>query len=99
MPHQVMPMLAILDWMNTKIGETKTTVTGGIGLMAMIYIGHVWWTTKHVVKTAVSFLVAGAVLFAISNTGFFKDQFQKETTNAGLSRPPAAVVVHDTNAV
>ena len=94
--RQVMPMLAILEWMNTKIGETRTTVTGGIGLMAMIYIGHVWWTTKHVVKTAVSFLVAGAVLFAVSNTGFFKDQFAEETTTeAGLSRPAVVVVVAD----
>lgn len=91
---QVMPVLAILEWMNTKIGETQTTVVGGIGLMAMIYIGHVWWTTKHVVKTAVSFLVAGAVLFAVSNTGFFKDQFEEETTTeSGLSRPAVVVVV------
>lgn len=91
--HHALPMLAILDWINTKIDQTKTTVLGGISLMSMIYIGHVWWTTKHVVRTAVSFLVAGAVLFAVSNTSFFKDQFQKETTNAGLSRPAAEVVV------
>lgn len=88
------PVFAILDWMNTKIGQTKTTVLGGIGLLAMIYIGHVWWTTKHVVKTAVSFLVAGAVLFAVSNTDFFKGQFEKETTDAGLGARPAAVSVY-----
>ena len=88
------PVFAILDWMNTKIGQTKTTVLGGIGLLAMIYIGHVWWTTKHVVKTAVSFLVAGAVLFAVANTDFFKGQFEQETTDAGLGARPAAVSVY-----
>lgn len=81
---RTMQMLGLLDWMNTKIGETQNTVVGGMGLLAMVYIGHVWWTTKHVIKTAVAFVLAGAVLFAITNTTWFKDQFEKETVMAPL---------------
>jgi prepilin signal peptidase PulO-like enzyme (type II secretory pathway) len=80
---------SMIEWGNTKIGELIPLVENGTGLAAIAVIALTYLATKNFVKTAVAGVLAGLVLFAVSNVDWFKTHVGEEFS---LGTPHAVVV-------
>ncbi len=80
----------MIDWMNSKLGDVQGLLVGITGVLAIWFVIWTWVRTKALVPTLVAMLVAGAVLWAVSNMDWFKNKVGQE---AGILRPPVVRVV------
>ena len=77
----------MIDWLNGKIGEVEGLVQAGAVLMAIVFILAIWWRTRNIVQTLVAMVTAGAVLFAVNNTDWFKSKVESEAGSVGIVVP------------
>jgi hypothetical protein len=80
----------VIDWLNEKFGEVEQLGIHAGQLGFVLVMVMTWFKTKALVPVIVTALVGGFVLFAVSNTGWFK---QKVTDESGLGQRPVAVHV------
>lgn len=64
----------MIEWGNSKIGEVTGLAQNGIALAAIVIIALTYVGTRNLIKTAVAGVVAGLVLFSVSNVDWFKDR-------------------------
>lgn len=86
---------SMIDWGNGKIFELIPLVQNGAGLAAIAIIVLTYIATKNLIKTAVAGVVAGLVLFTISNVNWFKDhvgdEFKTTTAASAEYHPPTSL--------
>ena len=80
----------MIDWIADKLADIQQLIlTAGV-VLAILYVLMTWWRTKALVPTLVALLLAGIVLWAVSNIDWFKRKVGEETRS--LPAPPAAAV-------
>ena len=79
----------MIEWGNRKIGELTPLVQNGAGLAAIAIIVLTYVATKNLIKTVVAGMVAGLVLFTVSNVDWFKGAVGGEFS---LGTPHAVIV-------
>lgn len=80
-----------MQWLQGKLGEVQTLIQAGAVVMAIIAILGAWFRTKALVPTITAAVLAGFVLWGISNTSWFQTKVGEET---GLGAPSAASAGH-----
>lgn len=81
----------MIDWLNSEATAVGGLIQNGIGVMAIAFVGMVFWRSKAFAPTLGALLLAGVVIWGVRNVDWFERQIDKETVKAGL---PAAAVVH-----
>ena len=80
-----------MQWLQGKLGEVQTLIQAAAVVMAIIAILGAWFRTKALVPTVTAAVLAGFVLWGISNTSWFQTKVGEET---GLGAQPATTAVH-----
>lgn len=80
---------ALTEWAADKIADVQGLVITAIALMAVILIASTWWTTKALVPTVTALLLAGLVLWAVSNVDWFQARIGDEVQTGWAAAPPA----------
>lgn len=68
----------MIAWMTMKLAEIRQLIEAGMIVAAMVFVAHVWWKTKALIPTLGAFLLAGAVLWGVSNIQWFQTEVGKE---------------------
>ena len=80
-----------MQWLQGKLGELQTLIQAAAVVMAIVAILGAWFRTKALVPTVTAAVLAGFVLWGISNTSWFQTKVGEET---GLGTQPAASAGH-----
>ncbi|MGH9148787.1 MAG: hypothetical protein ACRD0F_00390 [Acidimicrobiales bacterium] len=80
----------MLIWVQGKLAEIESLIKVAVGVMAMVYIGSVWWKTKALVPTLTALVLAGGVFWGVSNIAWLRDMVGRETN--GVPVAPRIVV-------
>ena len=76
--------------MTAKLAEIRQLIQGGLVVVAVLFIAHVWWKTKALIPTLGAMLLAGMVLWGTANVAWFQDQIGKEMHSLGPSAASGA---------
>ena len=79
----------MIDWLNSEVASIGGFLQNGITVLAIAFVGMVFWRSKALAPTLGAMLLAGAVVWGVRNVDWFERQIDKETNKAGA---PAAVV-------
>lgn len=74
---------AVIDWLDAKIVDITGLVQSGIVLAAIVSVAIVYFRTKQLVATATAALLAGVVIWATNNIGWFEQKVGEEAAAAG----------------
>jgi len=84
-PDHVVLAGDIMDWASLKLGQVRTLVLTGAGVMAIIAVLTAWWKTRSWVAVLVSFVLAALVLWGISNLAILKTKVGSEIDDTAAS--------------
>lgn len=79
----------MIEWVADKLADIQQLILAAGVVLAILYVLMTWWRTKALVPTLVALLLAGIVLWAVSNIDWFKRKVGEET--GSLPAPPAVV--------
>lgn len=79
----------MIDWIADKLADIQQLILAAGVVLAIVYVLMTWWRTKALVPTLVALLLAGIVLWAVSNLDWFKRKVGEETR--GLPAAPAVL--------
>lgn len=83
----------MIDWLNSETTAIGGLIQNGISVLAIAFVGMVFWRSKAFAPTIGALLLAGVVIWGVRNIDWFERQIGNETNKAGA--PAVAVVQAD----
>ncbi len=69
----------MIDWMNSEIASIGGLLQNGITVVAIAFVGMVFWRTKALAPTLGALLLAGGVVWGVHNIAWFEGKIGEET--------------------
>lgn len=82
-----------MQWLQGKLGEVQALIQAAAVVMAIVAILGAWFRTKALVPTVTAAVLAGFVLWGISNTSWFQTKVGEESGLGAQPAPPAGPVM------
>ncbi len=81
----------MIDFLNSEISAVGGLLQNGISVMAIAFVGIVFWRSKALAPTLGALFLAGAVIWGVNNISWFERQIDKETSKSWAPMAPAVV--------